>query len=110
MTDSVQPVIARYFSAADSGDVRALAECFTLQGEVIDEGVTYRGHQQIIAWREELTGKWIYSSTITGSETNGEQAYRVTVHVEGNFPGGVADLSFQFRLDDGLISKLFIAE
>jgi len=29
-------------------------------------------------------------------------------HLEGNFPGGVADLQFKFTLRDGRISRLTI--
>jgi hypothetical protein len=109
MTDTTPAVVPRYLSAADSGNFGALAECFALSGSVVDEGETHRGHAEIIGWREALAGKWVYTSTVTGSKAIGTDDYRVHVHVEGNFPGGVADLAYRFRLHDGLIDELFIA-
>jgi len=32
----------------------------------------------------------------------------VGVHIEGDFPGGVADLTYRFALRDGLIADLSI--
>jgi hypothetical protein len=110
MTESAPAIVARYLSAADAGDIKTLAECFAPTGSVVDEGETYRGHDAIFGWRESLAGKWVYTSSVTGSEAIGVNEYRVKVHVEGNFPGGVADLVFRFRLRDDLIDELFIAE
>jgi ketosteroid isomerase-like protein len=100
--------VTRYLAASDGGDVRALADCFTPDGTVLDEGHTYRGQQAIIGWREALAGKWTYTSTVTGSQPVSEQEYRVSVHLEGNFPGGVADLTYRFALREGLIEDLSI--
>jgi hypothetical protein len=33
----------------------------------------------------------------------------VTNHLEGDFPGGQVDLTYEFRLGDGLITRLVIA-
>lgn len=39
-----------------------------------------------------------------------DSEYRVKVLVEGDFPGGVAKLTFDFTLEDGLIAHLSIVE
>jgi hypothetical protein len=39
----------------------------------------------------------------------GDSACVVTMRLEGNFPGGTADLKFDFHMTDGLISRLTIA-
>jgi hypothetical protein len=108
MTDRTPTVVTRYLSAADAGDFLALADCFTPSGSVVDEGKTFRGHAEIIEWRETLAAKWIYTSAVSESEAIASEEYRVHIHVEGNFPGGVADLIFRFRLLEGLIDELFI--
>src|SRR5882757_6476890 len=101
MSDTAPLVVTRYLAAADAGDFPALAGCFTSDGTVLDEGRTYRG-------REELAGTWTYTSSVTASEPVSAQVYQVNVRVEGDFPGGVADLTYRFTLREGLIEDLSI--
>lgn len=107
---SAPGVITRYLAAAAGADFGALADCFTADGTVTDEGHTYRGRAEIVGWRESVTSQWTYTSEVTGSEPVNEAEYRVTVHILGNFPGGVADLTYRFVLHDGLIADLTIGE
>jgi hypothetical protein len=108
MTTTAPDVITRYLKAADEQDFQALADCFTPAGTVLDEGHTYSGREEIIGWREALIGKYTYTSTVTGSEMVTGDEHRVTVRVEGDFPGGVADLTYTFILAGGLIAALKI--
>jgi hypothetical protein len=39
----------------------------------------------------------------------GPDRYVVTARLRGNFPGGIADLKWDFTIADGLISELLIA-
>jgi ketosteroid isomerase-like protein len=110
MAVTTPDVVIRYFKAADDKDLDALAECFTEDGRVLDEGHTYRGRAQIRSWREDLGTKWEYTVTVTGSEPVGDGQFRVATHVVGNFPGGEVDLNYRFGLRDGLITSLSIAE
>jgi ketosteroid isomerase-like protein len=108
MMSTTPDVVDNYLKAADQGDLSALAACFTDDGTVLDEGRTYRGRDEIRAWRERLNSQWEFTRTITGSEPQPDGGYLVRTHVEGNFPGGVADLSFRFTLTGALISDLTI--
>ena len=110
MSDLAPAVVTRYLVAADAADFETLAGCFTQDGAVTDEGRTYRGRNEIIGWRETLAGKWSYTSQVTGSDALDARTHRVNVHVEGDFPGGVADLTYRFVLQDGLIAELSIVE
>jgi hypothetical protein len=107
---STPPVVDRYLAAADTGDIAALTGCFTADGTVLDEGHTYTGPAEITGWRESLARQWTYTTTVTSSEPIDAGDYRVSVRVEGDFPGGVADLTYRFTLRDGLISALSIGE
>ena len=109
--DSTQPtpeVVTRYLAAADAHDSAALAECFTSDGTVVDEGRTYVGREAIKGWRDAVASQWTYTTTVTGSEPDGAGGYQVSAHIEGDFPGGEADLTFSFELDDDLIEALYI--
>jgi hypothetical protein len=109
MTTDAPAVISRYLLAADAQDPEALAACFTADGAVLDEGHTYTGRDEIIAWRHD-TNKWTYTTELTASESISPDEYRITVHLEGDFPGGVVDLNYKFVLRDGLIAALSIVE
>ncbi len=101
----VPAVVDRYLEAVDAS---ALAACFTEDGTVVDEGETHVGREEIARWREKTANQWTYTTEITGRAVTGVGRYRVTTHLEGDFPGGVADLAFDFTVDDGLISSLAI--
>lgn len=103
-------VITRYLKAVDDTDFKALASCFTPDGSVVDEDITYRGRNEIIGWREATASKWEYSSSVKSTKALSATECLAVVHVEGNFPGGEADLTYRFSLDDGLISALSIVQ
>ncbi|MEA2144664.1 MAG: hypothetical protein QOG59_251 [Solirubrobacteraceae bacterium] len=102
------PVITRYLKAAEEGDLDALVACFTEQGTVVDEGRTYRGREAIRGWRESLRSQWEYTTTVTAGEPDGDARYTIAAHLEGNFPGGVADLTYRFELAGDHIAALAI--
>src|ERR1700676_691363 len=54
--------IAAYF-AADKGDSKALARCFTENAIVKDEGHTYNGLAAIKKWKAE--GKYTYTRSLS---------------------------------------------
>jgi SnoaL-like domain len=108
-TPTTPTVVARYFAAADADDPAALADCFVADGTVEDEGETYRGRDAIIAWRQAVISKYTYTRTITGTEQRGDTEFRISARIEGNFPGGVADLKFDFSIADDQITSVVIA-
>jgi hypothetical protein len=110
MTITTAPdVIARYLRVAAGGDLDTLIGCFTDDAEVVDEGRTYRGHDEIRDWRETVTSKYTYTVEVVQSEAVGAERYVVTAQLEGNFPGSPVQLQFGFVLHDGLIAALEIA-
>jgi hypothetical protein len=46
---------------------------------------------------------------VTSTEAVGASGFNVAMHIEGDFPGGTADLVEAFTLRDGLIEHLAIA-
>ena len=100
-----EPITA-YF-VADRLDAEAIARCFTNNAVVKDEGRTHNGIAAIKQWKSETSAKYTYTCEPTGVEhDNGTTV--VTCHLEGNFPGGKADLRFFFRLERGKIANLEI--
>lgn len=108
MTTAAPDAIVRYLSAADTQDWPALADCFTDDGVVRDEGQTHVGRREIIAWRESVAAAFTWTTTLTETEATGDDTFTVTVHLEGDFPGGVVDLKQKFEMRGGLIAVLDI--
>ncbi len=99
--------IAAYF-AADRRAPEALAQCFTPQAVVKDEGHTHAGSDAIKAWKAAASTQYTYTSEpFSLEQKDGFQV--VTSRVVGNFPGSPVDLRYRFRLERGLIASLEIA-
>lgn len=92
----------------DREDARALAT-FTADAVVTDDGRGYTGRDEIGAWlAASVSGsEYTYISEFTGATTTATTV-DVGQHLDGNFPGGVADLHYRFTLDGALISQLVI--
>ncbi len=74
------------------------------------QGRTYRGREEIRGWRESLSSQWEFTRTMAGDAPAGDGRHIVRMHVEGNFPGGVADLTYRFTLAGEQIAALTIAQ
>lgn len=104
MVSLLPHAIAAYF-VADQGNGTAVADCFTPNAVVRDEGHTYHGVDEIRKWRADVAAKYTYTCEPLSVSEEGETMV-VTCRLEGNFPGSPADLRFFFRLADNKISAL----
>lgn len=101
--------VTGYFDADDRRDVDAVVALFAEDAVVVDERQTWRGLAEIRAWREGPASKYTYTTEVTGLESVDDGRYRATGRLDGNFPGGTADLKWDFTISRGLISRLEIA-
>ena len=105
--DALPDTIKTLMTALDTReDDRALAT-FTADAVVTDEGRDYTGRDEIGAWLAASVSEYTYTSEFTGA-TMTDATVDVGQHLEGDFPGGVADLHFRFTLDGASISRLVI--
>ena len=107
MSINLPAAIDLYVKIENSGDVDALAECFTSTATVRGEGQTYQGLAAIRQWKAETAKK--YHHTVAPLEV----AYRdgttlLKVKLTGNFPGSPVTLEFSFVLECGKIASLEI--
>ena len=100
--------MTRFWDSAARRDFDAVAECFTEDAEVSDENELRRGRAAIAAWQAAARAKWDYTVTATGGEPTADGGLKVEARLEGNFPGGVADVTYTFWLKDDLIRRLTI--
>ena len=91
--------------AADAGS--APLGAFAPQAVVRDEGKTHVGHDAIEAWWSAAKAQYRHSAEPLDSAEDGGRTL-VRARVTGDFPGSPADLTFAFRVEDGLITALEI--
>jgi hypothetical protein len=87
----------------------AVAEIFTADARVVDERTEYRGTDAIAGWCRTAGSEYTYTTTYLGQGSAAPEQWTVATRLEGNFPGGVADLEYRFRLDGDRIAELVIA-
>lgn len=105
MIDLPAPISAYFL--ADRADGEAVARCFTDNAIVKDEGHTYRGREEIRAWRTEASAKYSYVSEPHTIAADGDRTVVIS-RLTGNFPGSPLDLRFVFLLDGDKIAQLEI--
>lgn len=106
--DELPDPIPAYLTAHLARDADAAAAYFTGDAEVVDEGRTYTGHDAIRGWLGRAAGEFSYTTELVSAARCADGRYDAVHHLEGDFPGGVADLHFRFTLRDGLIRRLVI--
>ena len=109
MPANLPNVVNRYFELDADRDVDAIVALFSDDATVIDEGEARHGIDAIRSWQTGAASEYQYTTTITDSEALGENRYRVTARLEGNFPGGKDDLNYDFNVDGERVSRLRIA-
>jgi hypothetical protein len=108
-TTAVPNAITKYQAAHDSRDVATALAQFTVDACVIDDGKTYEGIDGVETFLRKAGSEYTYTRTVITAEEKASNCWRVVNRLEGNFPGGKVDLSYEFRLIDGLIIRLVIA-
>jgi hypothetical protein len=106
MTLDLPAPIAAYFTA-DQGDSEAVAQCFTDNAVVKDEGRTYHGRAAIKQWKADVSAKYQYTSEPIACEQQ-DGKFVVTSRLTGNFPGSPVNLRFFFGLVGDKIASLEI--
>ncbi len=101
--------VREYLAAHLADDVDIALRSFRADAVVVDEGRTYRGTEQIRGFLRDAGSEFTYTTELTGAERIDEAHWIAVHHLEGDFPGGVADLRYRFTTAGGLIAELVIA-
>ena len=109
MSSPAPDVITRYFEADARRDIDAIVALFTDDAVVVDEGESRRGTSEIRDWQEGPASKYQYTTEVFDNERTGDAEFLVTGRIEGNFPGGTAELKWRFSLVGDRIGHLHIA-
>ena len=105
---AIPDVIRRYLSAHDRHDTDESLSAFAVDGRVFDDGREYRGQEGIHDWLARASTQFTYTRTLVDAVEEQTDVWLIRNRLEGDFPGGVVDLGYRFRLADGLIIDLVI--
>jgi hypothetical protein len=109
MSTELPDVVSRYFERDADRDIESIVGLFAEDATVIDEREERHGTAEIRAWQTGAASKYTYTTEITGSQALGADRYLVTGRLTGDFPGGTADLNWDFTIADQHITRLIIA-
>lgn len=99
--------ISRYLAADEAHDAQAIADCFTQDAIVRDEGNTHTGVAAILQWKAEASTKYSYTAEpFAIADEDGRTI--VTSRLTGDFPGSPVDLRYLFQLEGDKIAGLEI--
>jgi hypothetical protein len=102
-------VISRYFERDADRDIESIVGLFAADATVIDEREERNGTAEIRAWQTGAASKYTYTTDVTSTEALGPDRYLVSGRLTGNFPGGTADLKWDFTIAGQHIKRLIIA-
>jgi ketosteroid isomerase-like protein len=106
---AVPATVNQYFALDARRDHGAILALFADDAVVVDEGRTMRGRDAIRSWREGAVSRYSYTTEIVGAEQLAPDRVLVRGRITGDFPGGTADLGWDFTLDEERITQLVIA-
>jgi hypothetical protein len=95
-------------AAHDRRDDDSALSAFAPDGRVFDDGHEYRGQAAIHDWLARASTQFTYTRTFIEATAEASNRWLLRDRLEGDFPGGVVELGYHFRLVDGLIADLVI--
>ncbi|MER5917827.1 nuclear transport factor 2 family protein [Streptomyces sp. NPDC001982] len=101
--------VSRYLEAHLVRNTPTALSAFHESATVTDEGVTHTGTAAIETWLSTAASEFTFTTERLGAEQLDDTHWVVTNRLEGDFPGGRADLRYRFTLRSGLIGDLTIA-
>ena len=110
---TVQPVelpttIREYLAAHAASDADTAVRAFAPDAVVVDEGRTYRGTAEVLAFLDKAGSQYSYTTELTGGRYVDDERWEAVDHLEGDLPGGVVDLIYRFTLTGDRIAELVI--
>ena len=75
---------------------------------VVDQGETFRGTREVLGFLRSAGGEFTYTTELIGAQRVDDAHWVAVNRLEGDFPGGVAELRYRFTLADDLIAELVI--
>ena len=107
--EGVPDVIRRYFVLDAEREIDSIIALFTDDATVVDEGETRHGTMEIRAWQTGPASQYTYTTDVLATDSLTADRFVGTGRLMGNFPGGTAELKWDFTVAANRISQLVIA-
>lgn len=108
-TDPIPTPLRDFLAASIVHDADTAMRFVADDAVVVDQGETFRRHDDIHAFLRDAGAEFTYTTEQIGSRRIDDTHWVVTLRLEGTFPGGLADLDYRFTLRDDRIAELVIA-
>jgi ketosteroid isomerase-like protein len=102
--------IRSYLVAHAARDTDTAVQTFSPDAVVVDQGRTFSGTDEVLHFLQNAGVEFSYTTELVGAERIDDEHWVVLNHLEGDFPGGVADLTYRFTMDGDRITELVIAD
>ncbi|SDP33970.1 hypothetical protein SAMN04489867_2119 [Pedococcus dokdonensis] len=106
-TQSLPATIRTFLDAQEVRDPEAALALFVEGAVISDVGESFAGGEGIRRFIVEAGAEFTLTTEITDVRQDGP-VWVVSEHLEGDFPGGKADLDYRFTLEGDRISRLDI--
>ncbi len=106
-TSQLPTTIRAFQEAQDARDPEAALALLTPEAVITDIGEPFSGDEALRHFISDAGAEFTYTDEITDARRDGD-VWVVSHHLEGDFPGGKADLDYRFTLDGERIERLDI--
>lgn len=106
-TAQLPPTIRAYLDAQEARDADAALNLLTPEAVISDVGERFSGEDGLRRFVTQAGAEFTVTTEITSVRRDGE-IWVVGHHLEGDFPGGTADLDYRFVLDGVRIAAIDI--
>ncbi|MCF6376330.1 nuclear transport factor 2 family protein [Nocardioides KLBMP 9356] len=106
--DELPATIRAFLAAHTVREADAALRTFTHDPVVVDQDETFSGTEEVSDFLRNAGAEFTYTTELVSARREDATHYVVVNHIEGDFPGGVADLHYRFTLTGDLISELRI--
>ncbi|NYE36134.1 ketosteroid isomerase-like protein [Nocardioides cavernae] len=103
------PATIRAFVAAHiAREVDAAMRLLVAEPLVVDQDETFAGAEQVRGFLRGAGTEFTYTTELVAARRTDAGHWVAVLHLEGDFPGGVADLDYTFDLAGDLIAAVRI--
>jgi hypothetical protein len=106
-TEQLPTTIRAFLEAQETRDADAALALLTSHAVISDIGESFSGDQALRHFINEAGAEFTYTDEITKVGRDGD-VWVVSHHLDGDFPGGQADLDYRFALLGDRIERLDI--
>jgi ketosteroid isomerase-like protein len=106
-TDQLPTTVRAFTEAHAARDADAALALLTPGAVISDVGESFSGEDSLRSFVSKAGAEFTYTDQITTVARDGD-VWVVGHHLEGDFPGGTADLDYRFSLDGERIARIDI--